>query len=68
LIDTDEIKAVLKSIGDFRERDLHAVKRFFDLDGDGVVSLEEFISQIKKAELKYTAYVKRQSRRLPKLA
>jgi len=37
------LKAGLKGIGNFMERELISIRKFFDLDGDGEIAEEEFM-------------------------
>ena len=49
-IDVLELKTVLKeSVGNFHEKELHAIKKYFDIDNDGHIEENEFFSQMKKA-------------------
>ena len=52
-IDIMELKEVLKTFGDFHEKELHTIKKFFDIDNNGDISEPEFMMQIKKANSKY---------------
>lgn len=53
IIDIMELKEVLKSFGDFHEKELHTIKKFFDIDNNGDIDEPEFMMQIKKAQNKY---------------
>lgn len=46
---------------EFRQKDVHAIHGFFDLDKNGLCEEKEFLAQIKKAEKLYEAYQKRSS-------
>ena len=41
-IDLKELKEVLKSFGDFQEKELFAIQKYFDIDGDGTIEEKEF--------------------------
>ena len=56
-IDILELKQVLKSFGDFHEKELHSIKKFFDIDNNGDIDESEFIMQLKKAENKYDMHM-----------
>ena len=44
-VDIDELKICLKGIGgtSIQEKELHAIRNFLDLDGNGEISEDEFI-------------------------
>jgi Ca2+-binding EF-hand superfamily protein len=42
IIDIIELKAVLKTFGDFHEKELHTIKKFFDIDNNGDIDEPEF--------------------------
>jgi hypothetical protein len=46
---------------EFKQKDVHAIHSFFDLDKNGLCEEKEFLTQIKKAEKLYEAYQKRSS-------
>ena len=48
-IDTLELKQVLNSLGEFQEKELHSIKTFFDIDNNGSIDEDEFMSQLKRA-------------------
>jgi Ca2+-binding EF-hand superfamily protein len=57
IIDIIELKDVLKTFGDFHEKELHTIKKFFDIDNNGDIEEPEFMMQIKKAENQYDAHL-----------
>lgn len=53
-IDVLELKMLLKShIGEFHEKELHAIKKYFDIDNEGQIEESEFLHQLKKAHNQY---------------
>jgi Ca2+-binding EF-hand superfamily protein len=50
IIEILELKEVLKTFGDFHEKELHSIKTYFDLDNNGSIEESEFMMQLKKAE------------------
>lgn len=46
---------------EFRQKDVHAIMNFFDLDKNGLCDEKEFMTQIKKAEKQNDAFQKRSS-------
>jgi Ca2+-binding EF-hand superfamily protein len=46
---------------EFRQKDVHAIHTFFDLDKNGLCDEKEFLTQIKKAEKQNDAFQKRSS-------
>ena len=52
-----ELKAELKKFGDFQEKELHAIRKFFDLDHNGSIDEKEFYTQIAKAEKSYQTHM-----------
>jgi len=54
-----ELKEVLRSFGDFQQKELFAIREYFDLDGDGQIQKSEFFTQLNKASGDYDAYVEK---------
>ena len=46
LIALDEVKNCLKSFSDFQHKDLVAIQNIFNVDGDGQINKNHFVSQI----------------------
>jgi len=54
-----ELKEVLRSFGDFQQKELFAIREYFDLDGDGQIQKTEFFTQLTKGSGDYDAYVEK---------
>jgi len=54
-----ELKEVLRSFGDFQQKELFAIREYFDLDGDGQIQKSEFFTQLTKGGGDYDAYVEK---------
>ena len=42
-IDIDELKSCLKGIGGCQEKELHAIRTYLDIDGNGDIDEDEFL-------------------------
>jgi Ca2+-binding EF-hand superfamily protein len=52
---------VLASLGEFQEKELHSIKSFFDIDNNGSIDEDEFMSQLKKADKSYESYLQKKA-------
>jgi len=55
-IELEELKICLKGIGGCQEKELHAIRGFLDIDGNGDIDENEFMQQMKKANKMFDSY------------
>jgi Ca2+-binding EF-hand superfamily protein len=59
-LDLKELEQFLNGFSpEFKQKDVHSIHGFFDLDKKGLCAEKEFMTQMKKAEKLYEAYLKR---------